>query len=141
MVCDQTKYESIVPGLVEARLLSGTVPSDYEVYFRYASRFAVVAARDVSVRIQSDADSGSLGCRWSSLPDRVPPNSDAVRMRLLRGNWRIEPLDGARSRVNYQVMADPGGSIPAWLVRRGALNALPDVIERVRQRLQGEHEH
>ncbi len=134
-VCDQTQYGSVVAGLEETRLLDGAVPADYEMYFRYASRFAVVAARDVAVRIQSDTGAGGLGCRWSSLPDRVPPRPGVVRMRLLRGSWRIEAIEAARSRVTYQVTADPGGRIPAWLVRRGALNALPDVIERVSQRL------
>ncbi len=136
VVCDQTQYRSILPGLEEVQLLAGTVPTDYEIYFRYAPRFGVV----VAVRIQSETGAGSLGCHWLSLPDRVPPRRDAVRMRLLRGSWRIDALDAARSRVIYQVTADPGGDIPGWLVRRGALGALPDVIERVRLRLQAEHQ-
>jgi Polyketide cyclase / dehydrase and lipid transport len=58
-----------------------------------------------------------------------------VRMPLLRGSWTIEPLDATRSRVVYQVAVDPGGRLPGWLVRRGAVSALPDVIEQVRRRL------
>ena len=96
----------------------------------------VVAARDVAVRVQSDTTAASLGCHWSHLPDRVPPRPGAVRMCSLHGSWRIEALDPARSRVVYQVMADPDGSIPAWLVRRGTAGTWPDVIKRVRGQLQ-----
>ncbi len=56
-------------------------------------------------------------------------------MPLLRGSWTIEPLDVTRSRVVYQVAVNPGGRLPGWLVRRGAVSALPDVIEQVRRRL------
>jgi ribosome-associated toxin RatA of RatAB toxin-antitoxin module len=135
VVCDQTQYAAIVPGLEEVRLLSGTVPDDYELYFRYAPRFAVVAARDVAVRVQRETGATGVGCRWSHLPDRVPPQRGAVRMRFLSGRWFIEPLASGGSRVVYQVTADPGGRIPGWLVRRGALATLPDVIERVKRRL------
>lgn len=133
VVCDQTRYQSLVPGLEEVRLLSGTVPDNYELYFRYAPQFAVVAARDVSVRVQRMSD--ATGCRWAHVPDRVAPQKGVVRMPFLRGSWSIAALDAGRSRVTYQVTADPGGRLPAWLVRRGTLSTLPDVIERVRQRL------
>lgn len=137
VVCDQTRYQSLVPGLEEVRLLSGTVPDKYELYFRYAPQFAVVAARDVAVRVQSTA--GVPGCRWWHLPGRVARQAGVVRMPFLRGSWSIDAIEAGRSRVIYQVTADPGGRLPAWLVRRDTLGTLPDVIERVRQRLQREH--
>jgi hypothetical protein len=56
-------------------------------------------------------------------------------MPLLRGAWTIDALDEMRSRVVYQVTVKPGGRIPGWLVRRGAVQALPEVIEKVRKRL------
>lgn len=133
VVCDQTRYQSIVPGLEQVRLLSGTVPENYELYFRYAPQFAVVAVRDVAVRVQRISD--ATGCRWLHLPGRVAVESGVVRMPFLRGTWSIQTIDGGHSRVTYQVTADPGGRLPAWLVKRGTLGTLPDVIERVKQRL------
>ena len=58
LVCDLSQYQSVVPGVQEARLLGGEVPADYEVYLRYAPRFMVVAARDVVLRVQSRAGDG-----------------------------------------------------------------------------------
>jgi ribosome-associated toxin RatA of RatAB toxin-antitoxin module len=139
LVCDFTHYRSLVSGVQEATLLSGTVPGDYDIYLRYAPRFLVVAARDVVVRVQRQSTPDeSSGCTWTDLKKREPERKGYVRMPLLRGSWTIEPLDATRSRVVYQVAVDPGGRLPGWLVRRGAVSALPDVIEQVRRRLEGE---
>ena len=139
LVCDFTHYGSLVPGVQETKMMSGTAPSDYEIYMRYAPRFVVVSARDVVVRVQGrSTPNGSSACQWTDLKDREPERKGVVRMPLLRGSWTIEPLDAARSRVVYQVAVNPGGRLPGWLVRRGAVSALPDVIEQVQGRLERE---
>lgn len=137
LVCDFRDYGTLVDGVQEARVISGTVSEDYEIYLRYAPRFMVVAARDVAVRVQRRATDGSgVGCAWANVESREPARKGVVRMPLLRGSWTIQPLGATRARVVYQVAVDPGGRIPGWLVRRGAVGALPDVVEQVRQRLQ-----
>jgi hypothetical protein len=125
IVCDFT--QSLDPDTREARVLSGELSGRYEIYLRYAPRYMVVAARDVVLEIRPEAS----GCAWSEVAGRVPPQSGAVRMLLLRGSWTVEPIDASRSRVTYQIAVRPGGSIPGWMVRRGAASALPDVIGRV----------
>ncbi len=136
LVCDFAHYGSLVSGVRETRMLSGTAPSDYEIYMRYAPRFLVVAARDVVVRVQGQSSpNGSSSCRWNDVKEREPERKGTVRMPILRGSWTIESLDATRSRIVYQVAVDPGGRLPGWLVRRGAVSALPDVIEQVRRRL------
>ena len=135
LVCDFTHYGSLVSGVQETKMRSGTAPSDYEIYLRYAPRFLVVSARDVVVHVQDQSTPERSSCQWTDLKGREPARKGVVRMPLLRGSWTIEPLDTTRSRVVYQVAVDPGGRLPGWLVRRGAVKALPDVIEQVRRRL------
>jgi hypothetical protein len=135
-VCDFQNYTKLLPDVREARLVDGMIPADYEIYLRYAPRFLVVAARDVVLRVRAEAGSeGRAGCSWLETEGRVEPRSGTVRMPLLRGSWTIERIDAERSRVTYQVAARPGGRIPAWLVRRGAVGALPDVLSRLRDEL------
>lgn len=129
IACDFT--QPLDPDVREARLRSGDLSARYAIYLRYAPRYLVVAARDVVIDVQRDA----TGCSWSEVPDAMERRDDAVRMPVLRGSWRIEPLGESRARVTYQVAVDPGGRIPKWLVRRGAAGALPDAIARLRQRL------
>jgi hypothetical protein len=141
LVCDFTHYGSLVSGVRETKVLSGTAPSDYEIYMRYAPRFLVVSARDVVVRVQSQSTpDGSSGSQWTDLKGREPERTGIVRMPVLRGRWTVEPLGATRSRVVYQVAVNPGGRLPGWLVRRGAVKALPDVIEQLRRKL-GKESH
>ena len=139
VVCNYSHYEELVPGVEQADVLAGSVPADYEIYLRYAPRFMVVSARDVALRIQERSEAEKrLGCGWSELPDRVPERRGTVRMPLLRGTWTIEPLDAVRSRVVYQLVVRPGGRIPGWLVRRGAVSVMPDIVDKVRACLEFE---
>jgi len=138
LVCDFTHYGLLVPGVRETKMISGTAPSDYEIYMRYAPRFLVVSPRDVVVHVQSQSTDGSSGCHWTDLKEREPEQEGVVRMALLRGSWTIEPLDATRSRVVYQIAVNPGGRLPGWLVRRGAVSAMPDVIDQLRRQLERE---
>ena len=121
VVCDFTRYTTLVPDVREARVLEGTIPTDYEVYLWYAPRFLVVAARDVVLHVRTaPASEERAGCSWSESNGRVEPRRGTIRMPLLRGTWTIERVDAARSRVTYQVAARPGGRIPAWRWSGGA---------------------
>ncbi|MSP62472.1 MAG: hypothetical protein EXR72_19490 [Myxococcales bacterium] len=47
---------------------------------------------------------------------KEPAKSGVVRMPYLKGHWILIPEhDGQWTRVEYQVHADPGGSLPNWV--------------------------
>jgi hypothetical protein len=47
---------------------------------------------------------------------KVPPVKGAVRMPFLRGHWILQLAHGGTATdVEYQVHADPGGSLPEWI--------------------------
>jgi hypothetical protein len=125
IVCDFT--QSLDPDVREAKLLSGEVTTRYTIYLRYAPRYVVVAPRDVVIDVRRESN----GCTWAESADAVERHSGTVRMPLLRGSWAVEALEASRTRVTYQIAVKPGGSIPGWLVRRGAAGALPRVIQQV----------
>ena len=125
VVCDFT--QALDPDTRETRVLSGEIGGRYEIYLRYAPRYLVVSARDVVLDVRREGN----GCAWSEVAGRVPPQSGNVRMPLLRGSWTVEQLDASRSRVTYQIAVRPGGSIPGWMVRRGAVSALPEILQHV----------
>lgn len=129
VVCDFT--HRLDPGVREARILTGAVGGRYEIYLRYAAQYWVVSARDVVIDVRPDTN----GCAWMEVSGRLPPQSGAVRMPLLRGSWAVESIDPSRSRVTYQIAVRPGGRIPDWMVRRGAVGEMRDVIARLSRRL------
>jgi len=48
----------------------------------------------------------------------VPEASGSVRMPYLKGFYKVKALGPNLSQVEYQVDADPGGSLPGWLAAR-----------------------
>jgi hypothetical protein len=125
VVCDFT--QALDPDVRDAKILSGDVSTRYSIYLRYAPRYLVVAPRDVVIDVRRESN----GCTWSEIAGPNERRSGTVRMPLLRGAWVVEALEPSRARVTYQIAVKPGGSIPGWLVRRGAASALPRVIEQV----------
>jgi hypothetical protein len=49
-------------------------------------------------------------------PDFIPKTEDMVRIRDFRASWTLIPMKDGFVEVNYQLLVDPGGYVPAWLV-------------------------
>ncbi len=82
-----------------------------------------VSDRDVVVRTETLVlEAGiEVEVRFRSVEHDSQDEVDGVvRMPRLRGHYRLRVLEAGRTQVEYQVDADPGGRLPAWLVRRTA---------------------
>ncbi len=78
-----------------------------------------VSDRDavLSNQLSFDEKEGVVRLDFSSVdtPKR-PPVKGVVRMPFLRGHWYLWPEANGKTRVEYQVHADPGGLLPTWMV-------------------------
>jgi hypothetical protein len=78
-----------------------------------------VSDRDAVLRnlLTFDAQAGQVRLEFASVDhSRRPPVRGVVRMPFLRGHWYLWPEADGRTRVEYQVHADPGGLLPTWMV-------------------------
>lgn len=50
------------------------------------------------------------------IADMVPVKPGIVRIANSRGKWVLSPMNKARVKIVYTLHADPGGSLPAWLI-------------------------
>ena len=67
--------------------------------------------------------------RWRSRRPRV------IRLKVNTGSWTMEPIDGGkRTLATYQLLTDPGGSIPTFIANKANTKALPELFSRVRKR-------
>jgi hypothetical protein len=48
--------------------------------------------------------------------DMVPVKPDIVRIANSKGKWVLSPVNKGRVKIVYTLHADPGGSLPAWLI-------------------------
>jgi hypothetical protein len=68
-------------------------------------------------------------------PSLAPLPEKTVRMPHLSGFYRMWKIDGEKTKVVYQVEADPGGSIPTWLAKRVARDLPFNTLAVLRKRV------
>jgi hypothetical protein len=69
--------------------------------------------------------------------DRAPPVDGVVRMPKVDGAWILTEVDAKTTMVAYEINADPGGSLPHWLVnwanKELPLNTIKSLREQVKK--------
>ncbi|NMB64936.1 MAG: hypothetical protein GYA16_08735 [Spirochaetes bacterium] len=96
-------------------------PKDLDMYF--ILDLPVVTDRDVVVKVECgwDEKKGTAWVNMTSINDSPYKNdSGLVRMTSLKGRWDIIKKDENHVEVIYQVHAELGGSLPAWVVNIAA---------------------
>lgn len=76
-----------------------------------------VTDRDAYIRSVMSADeNGVVTSALTAVPAYKEENEDFIRMPELKGAWVFTPKEEGMVEVVYQVHANPGGSLPNWLV-------------------------
>ena len=98
---------------------------------------AVVSDRDVTIRIRRSGDAArGFDIAFESTAELGPPPAAGyVRLTVVRGSWRIEPAPDGGSNIAYRCYSEPGGAIPAFLVRGAQQDSTLDEFERVLTRV------
>jgi len=90
----------------------------------------VVSDRDYALTVVRKREpDGTCRIRFWISNELAPPRpAGFVRMEHLWGSWRFEPLPDGKARLTYTLFADPGGSIPAFLVHGPQRSATKDTV-------------
>jgi hypothetical protein len=93
-----------------------------------------LADRDALVRGTRTFAAHEVRVEFTSTEDsRMPPVRGVTRMSVLRGRWILTPeRKGQATRVEYQVLADPGGALPGWIVNWFSKSLPYETIENLR---------
>ncbi len=132
LICDLDAYPGVMPRTTESRLLRRDVDAAW--YYMVIDP-PWIARRDFCVRAErSHLPDGSLVASWTLDGEGCPaPRPGYVRLPRNEGKWVLTPLGDASTALSYQALTDPGGTIPKWLVNKGAPGGIVDVIEAVRR--------
>jgi len=121
VVADAARHQEWVFSCSDSGMVQRRGPASGIVYNRTATPWPV-PDRDVVLDIEVDVGAGEreVRVRFSATehPDR-PPVDGVVRMTYLVGHYHLWAEGEGRTRVEYQVDSDPGGSLPTWLATRG----------------------
>jgi hypothetical protein len=113
--------------------------SDSELYFyTEISSPWPFRNRDAIAHIKTWKDSltNEVLVEANSVPDYLQRKQDIVRIPSSRVKWTISPLNNQSVKVTYYMEADPGGSVPAWLINlfvsKGPFTSFTRLKERIR---------
>lgn len=136
----QQEHPQFVPYLKRLELLADT--GDERLSYE---QVAVPLARDrdytVRLRKRVDQEAQRYEIMFAIANEAgPPPDGSHVRVAQIRGRWLIEPgRDGKGTRVRYEVLSDPGGIIPSWVVNRVQGEAAASLVRAMLQRTQDQN--
>lgn len=52
----------------------------------------------------------------NSIPDYIPEKEGIVRVPMSKSQWTVKSVGGTSLSVEFTMLINPGGSIPAWLI-------------------------
>ncbi len=110
--------------------------SDDEIVVYDQIHAPVVSDRDVTIRIRKVLDGAAFQIRFESAAELGPPPAAGyVRLPVVRGEWRIEPAGDGGADIAYRCYSEPGGAMPAFIVRGAQQDSTLDEFERVLHRV------
>jgi len=134
VLSDIKRHTEWMDRCAEARLLRKINEREYIVYTRTDVPWPI-SDRDSVNRSKVDVDLArrEVNVRfWAVRSGLVGPVSGVVRMDRLRGHYKLTALDMTRTKVDYQVDADPGGLLPRWLARLATRRLPLQTIRKLR---------
>lgn len=66
----------------------------------------------------------------------MEPNDDYVRMEKATGYWLFYQIEPNKVEVTYQMHAEPGGSIPDWLINMFLVDTPIEDMKKLQERAQ-----
>jgi hypothetical protein len=92
----------------------------------------VLKDRDIVLRITRRRDGDRVEIDSVAVTDEGPPERpDHVRVRTSRAHWTLAPTPDGGTALTYQIRADIGGSVPAWIVNRAQREGVPDLVHAI----------
>ncbi|MBK6688000.1 MAG: hypothetical protein IPG45_26230 [Deltaproteobacteria bacterium] len=123
---------------VESTRLKKLGPGQSIMYNRTGSTVPLVADRDVVLEsaVTIWREKGQVKVEvWNVDDPAKPPVDGVVRMPRLQATWTLVALDQGNTEITYQVQADPGGALPAWVVNLVAKKIPLHTIQNLRKQV------
>ncbi len=121
--------------LQENRVLEQTTPFDYVVYQHFGLP-PLFSDRDYVYRGVATRDArGVVYLAMSSVEHPAAPETVGVRAELVDSRYVIVALDAQRTQVEVEIVTDPRGSMPAWIVNLIQRTWPRDTLVGIREQL------
>ena len=127
---DQMSYWS--PNCEESRLMERQ--GNVQIHYTISGAPFPIQDRDAFTQFKYIPQDNGMKIEISAIPQYGPENEDYVRIQYATGFWMLEKISENKTKVTYQLQADPGGSIPGWLANTGSVDTPLNTIKSLRLR-------
>ena len=124
--------------VVEYRVLEESSETEALVYTVNAAPWPVTNRDSVIRTKMSLTKNGAVLVSLLGEPEATETYDDYVRMAALKGFWEFAPKSDGTVEVTYQVHADPGGSLPNWLVNSIVIETPLETLANMHDRIHDE---
>lgn len=99
------------------RILEQKSPYDFIIYQAFNLPFPF-SNRDYVYHglCTRDPSNGAVTLQMNSVDDPKAPPTVGVRAQLINSRYLLTPVDDAHTRVQVEILTDPKGLMPIWLV-------------------------
>lgn len=112
--------------------------SDTQIFEHYFTDLPwPVDDRDLVTFMQKKAstDGKSITYTYTSIPNYIPEVKDYERIKESSGFWQINRTGEKTVEIIYQFKADPGGSIPDWLINSFLVEGPFETMSNLKKKL------
>jgi START domain len=91
--------------------------------------------RDIvlNVSVKQDESTKIVFLNSVSNPDFIPNVDSHVRVSVFKASWKLTPLKNGIVYCEYQLLFDPGGNVPIWMVNIAAVDGPFETTSNMRQ--------
>lgn len=136
VLLDADNFYKVIASSKSSKLLK--IVSDTErIYYVSTDAPWPVSDRDgvYSMKFSQDPKTKTVTVKVGCLPDYIPQIADHVRVPASEGIWKFTPLNNGKVEASYEYVADPGGSIPAWLANSSAVDLPFETFKNLKERV------
>ena len=138
VIFDIRNKTSLLANCRDYQLLKYKGLGNLVVYTRTQAPFIFISDRDsvLETQVKFENQKKRIVATFQKTDDSMfPPIADAVRTNAVKGGWILEAQANGSTKITYEVNADPGGLLPAWLVNMGSRKLPLNTIQRMRHQV------
>lgn len=113
---DIENYSQWVANVSSTSIISVVNDSLLYFYMEVAAPFPVEDRDLVQSSELVKVDEKTIELRITNHPQKIEPKQGFIRMPKSDGKWTLTILDSSQTLVQLEMMNDPGGTLPDWLV-------------------------
>ncbi len=113
---DVSTYPTWMHNCKEARVLK-RISKDERITYLMNETSWITKRRDMIVysKVTRRSSPKEIMIQLDGRPDYIPPHEDHIRVPRIKGYWKFISQKNGKTRATYQLILEPGGSIPDWL--------------------------